>query len=224
MNRTAITRLFLFLALTVSLIFAQRVPGGATRPAAKLQPPVQAQPQPRPASAEDKPPVAPQVTCAGGIVTLVAENSTLASVMEAVAGCSGATVDMPATIGANRVFAKIGPTEATHIFAALLDSSLDYVIVGSTRNTTRVHMVVVRPRQAPATGASQQASTAWQSMSAVATQAPAATFVEENGGVPLSSELASQESKMSSEEPAPKSEGMPGEQRVDDGLPRPDPQ
>lgn len=213
MNRTAISRLLLFVLVVAGLAFTQPVPGRGTRPApARLQPPVQA--QPGPISAEDKPAVAPQVTCAGGNVTLVAENSTLESVMEAVAGCSGAKVDMPANIGANRVFTTLGPTEAANVFAALLDSSLNYVIVRSNLNAARVQMVVVRPRQAQGAGVGQQPSTAWQSMQAVATQAPVATQVDGNEAVPPSSEFTQDESKPKAEEVV----------RKDDELASPDPQ
>jgi hypothetical protein len=220
-NYKAISRLVLVLAVVPGFAFAQRLPGKAVRPApARLQQPAQVQPR-RATTAEEMPPVAPQVTCTGGLVTLNAQNSTLASVMRAVSSCTNTAVDMPSSIGVSRVFAQLGPSEPAAIYAALLDGPLDYVILGSTRDPARVRIVIVKTRGTTASGSNPAAPPQVQP---VARQIPVATFVDEKGVERLKSGLTPDEALLSAEELAQKFEAARAEQRIDDGLPPPDPQ
>jgi len=211
---TQISRMTLALLLAPTLLFGQAVTRQAlaskpmAQPAAVVQSPLKY-------SAEQQPVIAPQITCNAGMVTLRAENSTLASVLHAVARCAGAIVHMPAEIGTTRVVARYGPVQPMALFAALLDGSADYVILGAKRNQSSVQMVIVKPHQVlPASGQVPAQAASKQS-------AHPATFIDEEGVERLPSGLTEEESNMTPEELAQKFEASRQEQKRLDQLAQP---
>ena len=78
------------------------------------------------------PPDAPVVTYRNGQLTIDAENSTLAAVLELVAEKTGAAIEVPPGSGLERIVEHTGPGRAEDVLARLLNGSpFDFVIVGS---------------------------------------------------------------------------------------------
>jgi hypothetical protein len=74
----------------------------------------------------------PVVTYREGQLTIDAENSTLAAVLELVAEKTGAVIEVPPGSGLERIVEHTGPGRAEDVLASLLNgSSFDFVIVGS---------------------------------------------------------------------------------------------
>jgi hypothetical protein len=206
-THTTITPLVLVLALAAGCGFGQRIPKrssspvpSAPRPAAQTHPNAEFSP-------EQRLPTAPQVTCAAGQVTLSAENSTLDAALWAVASCTNAAVDVPPSVGDTRVAARLGPASPREVFSALLDGSLDYVILGSEWDPAAVSMVQVRLRQAMAPAGMDQAQPP------MATQGNATTFIDHYGVERLPSGLTPEEALMTPQELAAKFEASREQQR-----------
>jgi hypothetical protein len=76
----------------------------------------------------------PVVTYQDGQLTIDAENSTLAAVLELVAEKTGAVIDIPPGSGLERIFEHAGPGPAEDVLARLLNGSpFDFIIVGSSQ-------------------------------------------------------------------------------------------
>ena len=74
----------------------------------------------------------PVVTYRDGQLTIDAENSTLAAVLELVAEKTGAVIEVPPGSGLERIIEHTGPGRAEDVLASLLNGSpFDFVIVGS---------------------------------------------------------------------------------------------
>jgi hypothetical protein len=72
------------------------------------------------------------VTYRDGQLTIDAENSTLAAVLELVAEKTGAVIEVPPGSGLERIVEHTGPGRAEDVLASLLNGSpFDFVIVGS---------------------------------------------------------------------------------------------
>ena len=100
---------------------------------------------------EQVPAVPPQVTYAGGQLTIVAHNSTLADVLRAVHKQTGADVDFPPN-ATDRVVTDLGPGPARDVLTALLNGShFDYVILGSPSDPTHVDRLMLTARSGPET-------------------------------------------------------------------------
>src|SRR5207248_5218515 len=135
-------------------------PTKAQKTAAKSSPakPSPAQPQPaataptQPApevTPEHGPSSPPQVSLQGGQLTIVARNSTMSDVLNAVRQKTGANVDMPAGSG-ERVVGQFGPGAPRDVMAQLLNGShYDYVLLGSPADPGALNKIVL---MAKATG------------------------------------------------------------------------
>ena len=105
-----------------------------TAPAAPVEPePVfemtPVPPPPPPLTPGQMPPNAPRVSFEDGLLSIAAENSTLADILTAVKASTGATMDIPSSAGADRVWVTLGPGPARAVLADLLSgTSLDYVL------------------------------------------------------------------------------------------------
>ncbi len=87
---------------------------------------------PSPVQADGAPRDAPVVTYRDGQLTIDAENSTLAAVLELVAEKTGAVIEVPPGSGLERIVEHTGPGRAEDVLARLLNGSpFDFVIVGS---------------------------------------------------------------------------------------------
>jgi len=88
----------------------------------------------------------PQVTYANGLLTIVAENSSLGDILREVHKQTGAKIDMPGNAN-ERVAARFGPGAPRDVLASLLNGSgFNYVLAGSESNPTGVSSVVLIPK------------------------------------------------------------------------------
>ena len=115
-------------------------------PAPEPVPVVITQPPPPPTPGE-MPPNPPSVVYADGDLTIVAENSTLSSVLAAVSSITGATLDVPAGGGNERVWGQFGPGPARAVVTDLLGgSNFDYAIQAADDDPTRLQSILLTPR------------------------------------------------------------------------------
>jgi hypothetical protein len=95
---------------------------------------------------EQMPPLPPQVTYQSGLLSIVADNSTLSDILHAVAVQTGATIDVPPN--STRVAARLGPGTPQKVMADLL-SGLDYIVVGASNDPDGIRSIIVPPPPAP---------------------------------------------------------------------------
>lgn len=138
----------LIMAMGVS-IWAQTTPAPRkhkAKPADKPQPEQVATPAPAPLTPEQMPARPPTVSYQDGQLSIVAPNSTLSDILQAVKSKTGASIDVPP--GANeRVVSRFGPGPARDVLAALLNGShFNYVMIGSDANPTSVAQIILTPR------------------------------------------------------------------------------
>ncbi|HYX70672.1 MAG TPA: hypothetical protein VE825_16175, partial [Terriglobales bacterium] len=109
-----------------------------------MEPPAPAPAPAPPPTPGQLPPSPPQVSFRDGLLTVNAQNSTLADILTAVRTQTGATIDLPAGSGSERVFFRQGPAPARDVLAALLKgSSFDYIILGPPERPGDVQRVVL---------------------------------------------------------------------------------
>lgn len=102
-----------------------------------------------PATLEQSPPTPPRVNFQNGQLTIDATNSTLSQVLRAVQSRTGASIDIPAGAGSERVVAQLGPGQPRDVLNTLLNGSkFDYVILGvNGGDPGAVQKVILTPRQ-----------------------------------------------------------------------------
>jgi len=140
------------LALVVSLLLLSPAPTIAAAPqhAARKRPAKQEQPEPAPPPAPPLPPtleqmpaVPPKVSFTSGMLTIVAQNSTLSDILRAVRAQTGAAVEIPPN-ATERVVINLGPGAPRDVLAALLNGShFNYVMLGSPTNPAKVDRVIL---------------------------------------------------------------------------------
>src|ERR1017187_2979053 len=81
------------------------------------------QPPPPPATLEQMPPMAPEVSYRGGQLAINSQNSTLSQVLKSVQAQTGAVIEMPASASNERVVAQLGPGQPRDVINALLNGS-----------------------------------------------------------------------------------------------------
>lgn len=130
--------------------------------AAQVQPAETAAPTPPPPppTPEQMPARPPTVSYQNGQLSIVAPNSTLSDILQAVKSKTGAAIDIPP--GANeRVVSRFGPGPARDVLAALLNGThFNYVMIGSDANPTSVAQVILTPRAGGETPPVNQANSA----------------------------------------------------------------
>jgi hypothetical protein len=105
-------------------------------------------PPPPPLTPEQMPPVPPQVTYQNGLLTIVATNSTLSSILHSVATRTGATVDAPPHLTGERVAARIGPGTPRAVLSDLLTGPrFDFILVGGDGDPNGVRSIILTPSQ-----------------------------------------------------------------------------
>ena len=115
------------------------------------------QPPPPPPTLEQQSPTAPQVIYRNGLLTIDAPNSTLSSILHAVQAQTGATMDVPAGAGNDRVAMQLGPGEPRDVLHTLLNGSkFDYMILGVAGQPGAIQKVILTPKTAG--GATTQAA------------------------------------------------------------------
>ena len=96
-----------------------------------------------PLSLAEQPSTPPQVSYRGGMLTIVAQNSSLGDILREVHKSTGAVIDIPAN-ATERVVAQIGPGPARDVLASLLNgSTFDYVMLGSVTDPTSLASVML---------------------------------------------------------------------------------
>jgi hypothetical protein len=123
-------------------IAANRQPSADSRRAAPIPPPTR----------EQMPPQPPRVSFRNGLLSIHADNSTMADVMSAVRRSTGASLDLPPSAASERVVTDIGPAAPNDALVKLLDGSrFDYVILQSPQNPALVQLILLHEKGAPTT-------------------------------------------------------------------------
>jgi len=119
--------------------------------------PAPQQPAPPPPTPEHGPSSPPEVSFQDGKLTILARNSTMADVLNAVKQKTGAAVEMP-PVSSERVAGQFGPGAPRDVLAQLLNGShYDYVLLGSPADPGALKKVVLMARaNGPETAPPQQ--------------------------------------------------------------------
>ncbi len=124
-----------------------RKPVTVTVPVEVAPEPVAVAPPPPPLTPGQMAPNAPSVVYEDGQLSITAENSTMADILSAVGASTGATIEVPAGAGAERVWIQLGPGPARAILASLLSGTdLDYVIQAADADPAQIQSVLLTPR------------------------------------------------------------------------------
>jgi hypothetical protein len=116
--------------------------------------------QSRTAPAEAAPQDLTHVTYRNGLLTIDAQNVTLADVLRMIAQKTGATIDVPVGAGTERIVEHAGPGTPNDVLAQLLNGShLNFIIVNSVQNPENLAQVILSV-QAADTAASPPVATA----------------------------------------------------------------
>jgi hypothetical protein len=108
--------------------------------------PTQPPPPPPPPTPEQGPSSPPEVSYQAGQLVIVARNSTMGDVLNAVKQKTGAAVEMPSS-SSERVVGKFGPGAPRDVMAQLLNGShYDYVLLGSPADPGALKKVVLMAR------------------------------------------------------------------------------
>jgi hypothetical protein len=102
----------------------------------------------------------PQVSYQQGMLTIVAQNSTLGDILRDVHKRTGASIDVPPN-ATERVATRLGPGPARDVLASLLNgSAFNYVMVGSASDPASLASVLLTMK--PAGGATAPVANAYQ--------------------------------------------------------------
>jgi hypothetical protein len=103
-------------------------------------------PAPTPETLAQLPAVPAQVTYRNNLLTINAQNSTIADILHSVQLETGAVMDFPPN-AAERVVGHFGPGPARDVLAALFDgSNFNYVLLGSASDPSGIERVIVTVR------------------------------------------------------------------------------
>ena len=134
----------LLVASSALQLYAQQVSKAAEDPQSPNEPVGRT---PRPLVPAEMPPNPPKVTCSGGQLTIVADNSTLGSILSALRSCINVTIDLPEGSSGTRIYANAGPASPYKVLESLLSSTdLDYVIQASKSNPETIQSVLLLAR------------------------------------------------------------------------------
>lgn len=96
-----------------------------------------------PLSLAEQPSTPPQVSYQNGMLTIVAQNSSLGDILREVHKSTGAVIEVPAN-ATERVVTRIGPGPARDVLASLLNgSAFNYVMLGSATDSTSLASVML---------------------------------------------------------------------------------
>ncbi len=112
---------------------AQRVPA---RPAVPLRP-------------SQMPAVPPRVSLENGVLTIVAENSTMADILTQLRAATGIKIETVGGPSGERVAARIGPAPVRDVILSLVQGSgYDFIILGVEGQPDAVERVILTPKTA----------------------------------------------------------------------------
>ncbi|HVZ18937.1 MAG TPA: hypothetical protein VG897_17605 [Terriglobales bacterium] len=116
------------------------------KPTAQAAPAPPAEPQ-LPPTPEEMPATPPQVSFSAAGLSIVAENSTLGDVLNAVRRLMGAGIEVPNTANSERIAVHLGPGKPQDVLQQLLEGSkFNYIILGSPDNPTAIQKVILTAR------------------------------------------------------------------------------
>ena len=102
-----------------------------------------------PSTPANSPPQPPQVTFQNGLLSIHAENSTLADVLTDIRRKTGTQIQVPPGASTQRVVVQEGPAPVRDVLVALLQGSgFDYIILGSPQDPAVVQRVLLTPHVA----------------------------------------------------------------------------
>ncbi len=167
------TRSLLWIALGLLLVAALSLAQTASQPPASQPPRKSRKKQPKPLVLPPLPPgplpqlpmdvmpaAPPKVSYQSGMLTIVAQNSTLGDILRQVRTLTGASIDVPPNAN-ERVFIRLGPGAPRDVLAVLLDgSSFNYVMLGSSSDPTALASVVLTAKPAEGAQAGQKTTAA----------------------------------------------------------------
>lgn len=123
----------------------KKKPAAVTSPQAQV-PAEQPAPPPPPPTPEHGPASPPEVSFRGGQLTIIARNSVLSDVLNAVRSKTGASVEIPPA-PTERVAGQFGPGAPRDVMAQLLNGShYDYVLLGSLADPGALKTIVLTVR------------------------------------------------------------------------------
>ncbi len=97
-------------------------------------------------------PSPPRISYAEGKLTVVANNSTLSDVLNAIQNATGAKIEGVTPTNADRVFGQFGPASAREVCGALLTGSgYDFIIMEAPENPGSVQQIILTARSTETT-------------------------------------------------------------------------
>jgi hypothetical protein len=100
---------------------------------------------PTPSGAEQQPPNPPRVSYMGGLLTVAAENATLADILKAVGNVTHATLE-GSQPEAERVFGQFGPGAPRQVLNSILSGTrYDFILVGAVDDPGSVERIMLSP-------------------------------------------------------------------------------
>lgn len=100
---------------------------------------------------DQMPATPPKVSYQGGLLTIVAQNSTLGDILRDVHKLTGASIEVPPN-ATERVVTRLGPGAPRDVLASLLNgSAFNYVMLGSNSDPAAVSSVVLTMKPSGAT-------------------------------------------------------------------------
>ncbi len=187
---------------------AKRVRGKAAVKKVATPVPVPQLPPPPPPTLEQMPATPPQVTYQNGMLTIAAQNSTLADILAAVRARTGAAIEMPPGGAAERVVTRLGPAPPRDVLDSLLEGSrFNYLILSSEQQPDAVQRIVLTARPAGTATASNVQPGATQPGFRPGMTPP--MQADEGDEEPVSGE-GEDEPEPVQPEPVPQSQGQPG--------------
>ena len=97
--------------------------------------------------AYQQPPVPPQVSYNAGQLSVTANNSTFADVLDAIQNAVGAKVEGLMPSSTERIFGQFGPAAPGAVLGEVLKGSpYDFIVVGGESGGGRVQQIILSPR------------------------------------------------------------------------------
>ena len=167
---------FLVLALCLGMppaSVAQRNTHGSKKKATpQVKPPDPPPAPPEPLRPEQLPATAPKLSFQDGVLTILAQNSTLGDILRDVHSKTGAQIDVPGG-ASERVVGQFGPGSPRDVLASLLNGShFNYVMVGTATDPNSVAQVILTPRTGGETPPSPSESAAAAGQNGIMTVQP----------------------------------------------------
>jgi len=149
------------------------------------------------------PAVPPRVSYEGGLLTIVAPNSTLGDILRSVRKYTSAEIEIPSS-ATERVATSLGPAPAREVMAELLNGSrFNYILLGSPADANAlVRVVLVAKTPDTPTPAANNAAPGAQVVNAG--EVPEAEAAEDNSAEDAADQAAAEEQSAPPDQPGVK--------------------